>query len=527
MSRVHLQDELAQSVERVIVQTQYGPIKGGRAVNGAAAFLEVPYALPPARFENAKPLPKGFVYEDKEYIYESSYGVQPTNDGQAASAPYEDKVGLGKPTENPLFVNIICPPSFPAKRAFPVKVYIHGGFLQFGSPHGLGGQAQFVAAEQSEVWVNVGYRLSAFGFLASDQPKLNGNFGFQDQWLALLWVRENIQTFGGKYKQPRRHTDQRIVCRYIEILHHASRLPEGEKAPFHSAILQSNSIVIAPKTPTELRPQFQALCCALKLDPDAPDLLATLRDPEQVPWSVITHAIETDAVGIEHGTFRGCMDDVWMSSAPEPMEWQRSGGFARALQARGVRCIVVGDLTEEWYLYSIAHPVTSMRDVELNMERYYQIDVVKKMMTKYREVPAGSSEEEFKRLFGEMLSEGQVHLPVRLLARDLMAAGFPVIRYEIGWTPEQVRPFGYVTHGTDRPLWTIRRPTLEPSQVDVARAWVDRIESEVKAVLDGKSSSKDLHEVLALNGNKTISWKKDDKWDDLMRLVDALPGETA
>ena len=69
--------------------------------------------------------------------------------------------------------------------------------MQFGSPHGLGSQAQYVAAERSEVWVNVGYRLSAFGFLASDVPKIDGNFGFKDQWLALLWVRENIKAFGG------------------------------------------------------------------------------------------------------------------------------------------------------------------------------------------------------------------------------------------------------------------------------------------------------------------------------------------
>ena len=45
--------------------------------------------------------------------------------------------------------------------------------------------------------MNVGYRLSAFGFLASDVPSIDGNFGFKDQWLALLWVRENVKAFGG------------------------------------------------------------------------------------------------------------------------------------------------------------------------------------------------------------------------------------------------------------------------------------------------------------------------------------------
>ena len=75
-------------------------------------------------------------------------------------------------------------------------------YLQFGSPHGLSAQAQYVSAERSEVWVNIGYRLSVFGFLASDEPKVDGNFGFKDQWLALLWIRDNIKAFGGEYHVP-------------------------------------------------------------------------------------------------------------------------------------------------------------------------------------------------------------------------------------------------------------------------------------------------------------------------------------
>lgn len=46
--------------------------------------------------------------------------------------------------------------------------------------------------------MNIGYRVSAFGFLASSEPKLDGNYGFKDQWLGLKWVKENIAAFGGK-----------------------------------------------------------------------------------------------------------------------------------------------------------------------------------------------------------------------------------------------------------------------------------------------------------------------------------------
>ena len=161
----------------------------------------------------------------------------------------------------------------------------------------------------------------------------------------------------------------------------------------------------------------------------------------------IIHVIETDAVGIEYGTYRGCLDGDWLAVTPSPMEWQRSGEFARSLKTKGVRSIIVGDLTEEWYLYSIAHgDINSMDEGKLNLERYYPKDFVEKTMPLYRTVPEGSPPEAFMRLFGEISSTAQVHCPVRILARDLTNAGFPVLRYEIAWTPEQVRqPHGECT----------------------------------------------------------------------------------
>jgi hypothetical protein len=191
----------------------------------------------------------------------------------------------------------------------------------------------------------------------------------------------------------------------------------------------------------ELRPQFRALCSALDLDPNSSDILSVLRDTEKVPWSSITKVVENLGV---HGTFRGALDGRWLPMDPDPMSWQRSGDFARALKEKEVRSIVIGDLTEEWYLYSIAHPIRTPEDILTNLGRYYPADLVHSLLALYDEWPPkqGTDEKQLVRFFGEMLSEGQVHLPVRLLHRDLVNAGFPVFRYEIRWTPEQLRPFG-------------------------------------------------------------------------------------
>ena len=126
------------------------------------------------------------------------------------------------------------------------------------------------------------------------------------------------------------------------------------------------------------------------------------------------------------------------------MTRQRSGMFSASLRAHGVKGIVIGDVTEEWYLYSIAHLISSPKDILPNLNRYLPDVVSRRLFDKIkwsarlRDLEGSVAE----RLFGEVLSTGQVYLPGRILARDLLASGFPVLRYEIRWTPEEVRPLG-------------------------------------------------------------------------------------
>ncbi|KAJ7165530.1 carboxylesterase [Mycena crocata] len=528
----HLHDELLTSA-RIQVETEHGKLTGGRAANGTAVFLEVPYALPPARFQDPKPLPPDFRYVDKEYTREETYAAQPRNDGQirgdfdwsphfvslATSVlrsildmPFEDKVGYGKPSENALFLNIVSPRSFPTTKGFPVRVFLHGGFLQFGSPHGLGSQAQYIAAERLEVWVNIGYRLSAFGFLACDQPPISGNFGFKDQWLALEWIHQNIEAFGGSHS-------------VHQLLHRASHLPDGVQAPLHSAVLQSNAIVCAPKTPQELRPQFEALCRALKIDPTSHDALQLL---SEVPASEITEAIETDALGTEYGTFRGCTNSDWLPTSPNLMAWQRTGDFADNLRKKGIKSIMVGYLIAEWYLYSIPHPIESPKDVVPNLERYYTKEMVTKLLEQYAELPEDATGEESQRLFGEVLRliierQPGLLIPGRILVRDLHEAGFPVLRYDIRWAPERFRSGGYATHGSDRSLWAFRVPDLTADQIDTARNWLTQVFEWLDAIeRAGKPVGGPLN-ILVLTEDRDVRWKEDLLWDEKMRLLDALP----
>ncbi|KAA5784440.1 carboxylesterase family protein, partial [Pseudomonas aeruginosa] len=49
--------------------------------------------------------------------------------------------------------------------------------------------------------VSVKYRLGPYGFLCLDSPDIPGNQGLKDQALALRWIKENIEAFGGDFSK--------------------------------------------------------------------------------------------------------------------------------------------------------------------------------------------------------------------------------------------------------------------------------------------------------------------------------------
>ncbi|KAJ6561185.1 hypothetical protein DFH09DRAFT_921262 [Mycena vulgaris] len=162
-----------------------------------------------------------------------------------------------------------------------------------------------------------------------------------------------------------------------------------------------------------------------------------------------------------------------------------------------------------WYLYSIAHPINTPKDIMPNLERYYSKEMVAKLVQHYKPLPGNATSGASQKLFGEILSDSQVHLPIRIFVRDLHEAGFPVVRYEIRWTPEQIRPGGYVTHGSDRSLWAFRVPNLTASQIDVARNWLGRVAEELDAVESAGKPLRGIKDILVLAEDRGVEWTED------------------
>lgn len=51
--------------------------------------------------------------------------------------------------------------------------------------------------EENVIFVSVSYRVGVFGFLTLGTKEYSGNMGLKDLALALKWIHNNIEYFGG------------------------------------------------------------------------------------------------------------------------------------------------------------------------------------------------------------------------------------------------------------------------------------------------------------------------------------------
>lgn len=106
--------------------------------------------------------------------------------------------------EDCLQCNIWVPLGTPPPDGWPVLFYIHGGWLQHGTPNATNAVSLLGETACQCIIVCPAYRVNVFGFLASEVLGQDGagcdavgNFGFWDQRLALEWTWKWISYFGG------------------------------------------------------------------------------------------------------------------------------------------------------------------------------------------------------------------------------------------------------------------------------------------------------------------------------------------
>ena len=107
-------------------------------------------------------------------------------------------------SENCLNLNIIRPSGVPANSNLPVLIWIYGGgWSQGSSADPMWNMSYIVQTSidngQPIIGVSINYRLSFLGFPSGKEALAAGvtNLGLKDQRIAMQWVQENIQAFGG------------------------------------------------------------------------------------------------------------------------------------------------------------------------------------------------------------------------------------------------------------------------------------------------------------------------------------------
>ncbi len=168
----------------VIVEIKNGKISGYEG-DGVKIFKGIPYAEPPiGDLRLNKPVPKG-----------SWKGMLDASDYRPVAPqppPYTSYFPLPPQSEEEcLNLNIWTPECDDIKR--PVMFWIHGGSHIYGSGRLLNGRT--ISREGNIVLVSINYRLGPLGYLYF--PDAPTNIGQLDQIMALEWVRDNIEKFGG------------------------------------------------------------------------------------------------------------------------------------------------------------------------------------------------------------------------------------------------------------------------------------------------------------------------------------------
>lgn len=105
--------------------------------------------------------------------------------------------------EDCLSLNVTTPADMQPGEKLPVFFWIHGGAFVGGSSNLY--RLDKLANEGRMVVVSANYRLGALGFMPNaafgiaspSGAAYNGNYGLEDQRLAMKWVKDNIAAFGG------------------------------------------------------------------------------------------------------------------------------------------------------------------------------------------------------------------------------------------------------------------------------------------------------------------------------------------
>jgi len=165
----------------------------GTRGEGVDSFKGVRYAQPPVGSLRWKP-PQLYVnVNNSDKVDATKFGAHCLQDTWPNGS------------EDCLFLNVYMGDSVDVgAHNLPVVIFFHGGSYVLGASKFYSGADLVSYLSGRVIVVTADYRLNVFGFLGSEELRsqdpeagTTGNYGIQDQRLAMQWVQQNIGAFGG------------------------------------------------------------------------------------------------------------------------------------------------------------------------------------------------------------------------------------------------------------------------------------------------------------------------------------------
>ncbi|KAF8272611.1 Alpha/Beta hydrolase protein [Lactarius quietus] len=341
----------------------------GTTANGTNKFLGIPFAQPPVgnlRFRLPQALGP-YVGKSNATTYGLSCPQQTTTFPIVNGFPQESLDALSRlpgaeitlvDGEDCLYLNVIAPAHARPASNLPVVVWIYGGGYETGSTTLYDGTVivnRSIALQQPVIYVSMNYRLSAFGFLASQEVKDAGvgNLGLWDrecsdsriidivisdftERLALRWLQNYICEFGG---DPSKVTIWGQSAGAVSAALHMVTNGGNNEGLFRAAFMQSGST--PPSGPTYYDFLVERTNCS-----GSPDTLACLRE---APYDELKAAMDDTPSAFSYQSLALVwlprVDGVFLVDDPQKLVQQ--GIVARIP-------VVSGNCDDEGTLYSLS-----------------------------------------------------------------------------------------------------------------------------------------------------------------------------
>ncbi|EAW06756.1 putative carboxylesterase [Aspergillus clavatus NRRL 1] len=279
----------------------------GKDHDGAVQFLGIKYATLKNRFADAVLIERrdGDVLDatkEGPTALSPSFGCD-LELGIQHTLPKKD---LPQSELDCLNLNITIPSGTTASSKLPVFLFIHGGGLVLGANSWPQfDYVRFVKLSVEKnlpiIAVSINYRLGAVGFLTSEELRQAGykaNNGLRDQRVAMRWVQQHIEAFGG---DPENVTLAGMSAGGASVTYQL----DSDEPLFKRAIVMSGTSLLIQPLPCDVHEQnYQQAISALRLADLSPQerIQALLKIPgkellAKIPPSVLSApAIDEDMV---------------------------------------------------------------------------------------------------------------------------------------------------------------------------------------------------------------------------------------